>query len=80
MTDPGKEPDRGQPPLELMNTAAAAEFLRLSPVTLAHYRHQGGGPVYRKHGWRVYYDKADLVTWSERQQWSSSGNPLRRNS
>lgn len=68
---------RPQPPLELMTTAEAAKFLHLSPITLSHYRYQGGGPVYRKHGWRVYYKKADLIVWSERQKWASTSKPLR---
>ena len=62
---------------ELLTTAEAAEFLHLSPITLSHYRYQGRGPIYRKHGWRVYYAKSDLVDWSNGQRWSSTGDPIR---
>ncbi|MCR9193081.1 MAG: helix-turn-helix domain-containing protein [Hyphomonas sp.] len=62
---------------ELLTAQEAAEFLHLSPITLSHYRYQGRGPIYRKHGWRVYYTKADLVDWSEGQRWVSTGEPLR---
>ena len=58
---------------ELLTAAEAASFLRLSPITLSHYRYQGRGPVYRKHGWRVFYSKADLVAWSERQRMGFDG-------
>jgi len=61
---------------ELLSAAEAAELLNLSPITLSHYRCQGRGPVYRKHGWRVYYAKPDLVAWSNRQQWSSTCDRL----
>lgn len=63
--------------LDLMTPGEAAEFLHLSPITLSHYRYQGRGPVYRKHGWRVFYLKADLLAWSERQRWASTAEPLR---
>lgn len=62
---------------ELLTPHEAAEFLKLSWITLSHYRSQGRGPVYRKHGWRVFYTKADLVDWSEGQRWASTGEPLR---
>lgn len=62
---------------ELLTAIEAAEFLNLSPITLSHYRYQGRGPIYRKHGWRVYYTRADLVDWSNRQRWASTGEPLR---
>ena len=57
---------------ELLTAAEAAEFLSLSPITLSHYRCQGRGPVYRKHGWRIFYAKPDLVDWSNRQKWSAT--------
>lgn len=69
-------PEAGQT-LDLMTPVEAAEFLHLSPITLSHYRYQGRGPVYRKHGWRVFYLKADLLAWSERQRWASTAEPIR---
>lgn len=62
---------------ELLTAVEAAEFLRLSPITLSHYRYQGRGPIYRKHGWRVYYAKPDLVAWSEGQRWASTAERLK---
>ncbi|NQY97654.1 MAG: helix-turn-helix domain-containing protein [Henriciella sp.] len=62
---------------ELLSAAEAAEFLNLSPITLSHYRCQGRGPIYRKHGWRIFYAKPDLIDWSNRQRWSSTGDPIR---
>ncbi|MEL7282147.1 MAG: helix-turn-helix domain-containing protein [Pseudomonadota bacterium] len=61
---------------ELLSAAEAAEFLSLSPITLSHYRCQGRGPIYRKHGWRIFYAKTDLVDWSNRQTWSSTSDKL----
>lgn len=63
--------------LDLMTPAEAAEFLHLSPITLSHYRQQGRGPVYRKHGWRVFYLKTDLIAWSDRQRWGSTSERFR---
>ncbi|KCZ48738.1 MULTISPECIES: helix-turn-helix domain-containing protein [Alphaproteobacteria] len=74
--DNRKPPQREELP-ELLTAIEAAEFLNLSPITLSHYRYQGRGPIYRKHGWRVYYTRADLVDWSNRQRWASTGEPLR---
>lgn len=61
---------------DLLTADEAAAFLRLSPITLGHYRCRGRGPLYRKHGWRVYYTKADLVAWSDRQLWASTGEKI----
>ena len=49
--DNRKPPQREELP-ELLTAIEAAEFLNLSPITLSHYRYQGRGPIYRKHGWR----------------------------
>ncbi|WP_188544057.1 helix-turn-helix domain-containing protein [Aquisalinus luteolus] len=71
------EPARKDELPELLTAVEAAEFLRLSPITLSHYRYQGRGPIYRKHGWRVYYAKPDLVAWSEDQRWASTAERLK---
>ncbi len=65
--------------LGLMTTAQAAQFLKLSQTTLCHYRCQGRGPIYRKHGWRIFYTRSDLVNWSENQRWSATDNKLKPN-
>jgi len=56
-----------------LNTAEAARYLRLSPLTLENMRLTGEGPVYRKHGRLVVYHLTDLIAWSEsRKQESTS--------
>ena len=51
----------------------AAALLRLSPVTLARWRIEGGGgPVYRKFGRRVLYARSDLVAWADAQRRGST--------
>lgn len=42
----------------------AAQFLRLEENTLANYRAQKTGPIYRKHGGTICYHREDLTTWS----------------
>jgi len=77
MSRPSKKSARSNELPELLSAAEAAEFLNLSPITLSHYRCQGRGPIYRKHGWRIFYAKADLIDWSNGQRWSSTGDPIR---
>ena len=62
---------------ELLSVAEAAAFLRLTRSTLDHYRCEGRGPVYRKHGARVFYPKPDLIRWSERNAYASTSQKLR---
>jgi len=42
----------------------AAVFLRLDERTLANYRSNKTGPVYRKHGGSICYHRDDLRDWS----------------
>ncbi len=77
MSRPSKKSARSNELPELLSAAEAAEFLNLSPITLSHYRCQGRGPIYRKHGWRIFYAKPDLIDWSDGQRWSSTGDPIR---
>lgn len=62
---------------ELLSVQEAAEFLRLKRSTLDHYRCEGRGPIYRKHGARVFYPKPDLIRWSERNSYASTSERLR---
>lgn len=48
----------------LMDVKEAAAFLRLTRSTLDHYRCEGRGPIYRKHGTRVFYTRESLLAWS----------------
>lgn len=52
----------------LMNTAEAAEALRLGVATLHRWRKAGKGPPYIEMGRKVYYRRADLDRWIEEQQ------------
>jgi predicted DNA-binding transcriptional regulator AlpA len=47
----------------ILDTAAAAERLGVSPSFLAKARMQGTGPRYRKLGRAVRYAQADLDHW-----------------
>lgn len=49
--------------LEILTSAEAAEYLRLSRSTLAKMRLSGGGPVFTKLGRRVVYEMGDLEAW-----------------
>ena len=42
----------------------AADYLRLKKRTLDNMRWMGTGPLFRKHGGRVYYEVKDLLEWS----------------
>ena len=42
----------------------AAKYLRLDERTLANYRSNKTGPVYRKHGGSICYHRDDLRKWS----------------
>jgi hypothetical protein len=58
----------------LLNVQEAAAFLRLTRSTLDHYRCEGKGPIYRKHGTRVFYTRASLIDWSWRREFSSTSS------
>lgn len=58
----------------LLNVHEAASFLRLTRSTLDHYRCEGKGPNYRKHGARVFYTRASLIEWSGRREFSSTSS------
>jgi Helix-turn-helix domain len=58
----------------LLDTAEAAQELRLKKHTLENMRHLGNGPVFHKLGGRVFYHRADLKRWSQQcRRRSSSG-------
>jgi len=42
----------------------AAQFLRLEETTLANFRTNKTGPIYRKHGGSICYHRKDLIKWS----------------
>jgi predicted DNA-binding transcriptional regulator AlpA len=63
---------------ELLTVKEAAKFLRLTRSTLDHYRCDGRGPIYRKHGARVFYPKPELIAWSERNAYASTSEKIRK--
>lgn len=52
----------------LLNTAEAAEVLRIAAITLHRWRNSGKGPPYVEMGRKVYYRRTDLDRWVEEQQ------------
>ena len=50
---------------DYLTTEEAAQYRRISPRTLQNMRATGNGPIFRKHGKRVFYALADLIAWSE---------------
>ena len=44
----------------LLDTGEVAEEFRLKKHTLENMRSIGNGPIFRKHGGRVFYHRADL--------------------
>jgi hypothetical protein len=58
-----------QPPFTgtFLTTPEAAEFLRLSTVTLARWRISGDGPPFLKFSRRCVYRRRDLLRWARKQ-------------
>ncbi len=56
----------------LFTVEEAAKLLRMGKTTLNHYRCEGRGPIYRKHGARVFYTKRSLLRWSRRDRFKST--------
>lgn len=50
----------------------ASIYLRVSVRALEHYRQDGGGPAYRKHGGLVVYHINDLDRWSARRRFRTT--------
>ncbi|MGP9527091.1 helix-turn-helix domain-containing protein [Glutamicibacter sp. AOP5-A2-18] len=62
---------------EFLSRSEAAEYLGLSPQTLANNRHTG--PAYHKLFGAVRYSKTDLESWARQQRVTPSRSPERRN-
>lgn len=50
----------------------AALYLRVTARALEHFRGEGGGPAYRKHGGSIVYHIHDLDRWSSLRRYSST--------
>lgn len=68
--------DDEDPFSDLITVKEAARLLRLSASTLNQYRCDGRGPVYRKHGGRVFYSKRSLLRWSQRHRYLSTSHRI----
>ncbi|WP_298325795.1 helix-turn-helix domain-containing protein [Asticcacaulis sp.] len=56
------------PEIELVTPAEAAEYLKVSPRTLARWRITGDGPAFRALSPQVVrYDRASLRAWLEKR-------------
>jgi len=72
---PATQPRRGDAPV-LLTTDEAAEFLRISKITLARWRMDDIGPPYYKIGRRVVYNQSRLLDWLKtRERTSTSQQP-----
>ena len=50
----------------------AALYLRISQRSLEHFRSDGNGPPYRKHGGAIVYHIDDLDRWSAGRRFEST--------
>jgi hypothetical protein len=57
---------------DLLVTAEAATFLRVSPGTLSNWRTRGIGPPFSRIGSRIIYSRDVLVAWVKAQERSST--------
>lgn len=63
---------QSEPEPTFLTAAEAAAWLRLSPVTIARWRLEGRGPVYRLFGRRIVYARSDLLSWADAQRRQST--------
>ena len=62
-------------PARYLTNDEAADFQRLSPLTLEKQRVIGGGPRFRKFGRRVMYSVADLEAWADARSFEATSDP-----
>lgn len=66
--DKTRAPITSTPEIELVTPAEAAEYLKVSPRTLARWRITGDGPAFRVLSPQVVrYDRASLRAWLEKR-------------
>jgi excisionase family DNA binding protein len=49
---------------DFLTIAEAAELLRVHRRTLDNMRWRGTGPIFRRHGGRIVYQRDELLAWS----------------
>ena len=57
-----------------LTTAQAADALGISRHTLEAWRIKGIGPMFRKIGRRVLYERDDLIGWASNQSRTSTSD------
>lgn len=67
---PGKSAGKLGTPF--LSAEEAALYLRVSVRALEHFRGEGGGPDYRKHGGSIVYHRDELDRWSAQRRYSST--------
>ena len=71
-----KSDKAGEPSAKLqspyLSIDEAALYLRITERALEHYRGDGGGPAYRKHGGSIVYHRDELDLWSAQRRYSST--------
>jgi excisionase family DNA binding protein len=56
-----------------LTIAEAAELLRVHRRTLDNMRWRGTGPVFRRHGGRIVYQRDELLAWSAERKARNTG-------
>lgn len=49
---------------DFLTIAEAAQLLRIHRRTLDNMRWRGTGPIFRRHGGRIVYQRDELLAWS----------------
>ena len=58
------EPAPSSSAADFLTIAEAAELLRVHRRTLDNMRWRGTGPIFRRHGGRIVYQRDELLAWS----------------
>lgn len=58
-----------------LSAVEAANYLGISPKTLAKWRLSGSGPIFRRFGRRRLYHREDLEAWASARKARSTSDP-----
>jgi hypothetical protein len=58
------EPASASSAADFLTIAEVAELLRVHRRTLDNMRWRGTGPIFRRHGGRIVYQRDELLAWS----------------
>ena len=59
---------------DFLTIAEAAELLRVRRRTLDNMRWRGTGPIFRRHGGRIVYQRDELLAWSAERRARNTGS------